>query len=60
MLAPHRNIGMLPDQEIEHRLASTVFQAQKRPMACISACFFAMQLVLTTHVGTWECWLIKR
>ena len=43
---------MLADQEIDQRLASTVFQAQKRPTACICACFFAMQLALTTRVGT--------
>jgi hypothetical protein len=48
----HNSHGMLADQEIDQRLASTVFQAQKHLTACICTCFFVMQLVLTTHDGT--------
>ena len=47
----HNSHGMVADQEIDQRSASTVFQAQKRFTACIYACF-AMQLVLTSRVGT--------
>ncbi len=48
----HNSHGMLADQEIDQRLASTVIQAQKHLTACICTCFFVMQLVLTTHDGT--------
>ena len=48
----HNSHGMLADQDIDQRLAGTMFYAQKRPTACISACFFPTQLALTTHVGT--------